>query len=165
VTPSRPSTPAPKFDPALPVSSWLWPKLQAYLATQAAAAKSRPKVPPLVRLLLALPLLVFMGDLVGVAFFKLSNQMGLQALALSIAPRIILETLALVGLTRRDLLGKAQTTLGYLLSLAAFGAFMVYAFASVPFWFLPLALVIIYGPWAWRAYRHFRDEILTGGSK
>lgn len=158
---SPPPTLAPKFDPALPVSSWLWPKFQAYLATQQAAAAKRPKSPPVVRFLLALPVLVFLGDLVGVTFFGLSNTLGLQILAVSIAPRILLEAAALAGLLRRDLLGQPQSSWGFGLSLVAWMAFLIFAFLKVPFWFLPAALLVIYAPLLWKGYRRIRLEILA----
>lgn len=148
--------PAPKFDPALPLSSWLWPKFQIYLAAQKVAAAKRPKVPGPVRLLLALPLLVILADVIGVTFFGVSTTIGARLLVFVIAPRILLETAALAGLVRRDLLGRAQSVVSYLFSVAAYAAFIAVAFELLPWWFFPLALVIIYGPRIWRLVRRIR---------
>lgn len=155
----------PEFDRALPVSTWLWPKLQAYLASQQAQAASRPKAPGWLRLVSALPLLVIVFGLIVVIASGFSDQMKaayFEALAVSFVPRLLVETGVILGLARADLFGKPMTRRGYAYSLLSFATFLAVVFVHLPAFALPVVLLILYGPLLWKGYKRMRVEILSG---
>ena len=162
--PARSAKPAPAFDSRYPVSSGapiLLERLQVIRAAQKAeqAAHPRPKLHPLARFLNSLWIWLLLADIVLIFAGVLAHVPVLFIqwfFALSLLPRVLVNSGQMLGLVRRDFFGAPLTPRAYLFGVSIFLVFV----ASISFWqlyfLLPLVTIFFYGRllrWAYRGMR------------